>query len=60
MTHASVEPEVRREAGIGDGLLRLSVGIEEADDLVRDLEQALDGLRGITSLEPARRTARIG
>jgi len=60
MTHASVEPEVRREAGIEDGLLRLSVGIEEADDLVRDLEQALDGLRGITSLEPARRTARIG
>ena len=45
MTHASVEPEVRKEAGIEDGLLRLSVGIEEADDLVADLDQALD--RGI-------------
>ena len=58
MTHASVEPEVRKEAGIEDGLLRLSVGIEEADDLVRDLEQALDGVREATSLAPARRTAR--
>lgn len=42
MTHASVEPEVRRRNGISDGLIRLSVGIEDATDLVDDLAQALD------------------
>jgi cystathionine gamma-lyase len=58
MTHASVEPEVRKEAGIEDGLLRLSVGIEEADDLVADLARALDQVSAVTSLEHAHRTAR--
>ena len=42
MTHASVPPEVRRDLGIDDGLVRLSVGIEEVEDLVADLAQALD------------------
>lgn len=41
MTHASVEPEVRRRNGISDGLIRLSVGLEDAEDLIADLEQAL-------------------
>jgi cystathionine gamma-lyase len=41
MTHASLPPERRAEVGIDDGLIRLSVGIEEPDDLVRDLRQAL-------------------
>jgi len=41
MTHASVPAEVRRELGISDGLIRLSVGIEETDDLIADLEHAL-------------------
>lgn len=41
MTHASVSPEVREELGIDDGLVRLSVGIENCDDLIADLEQAL-------------------
>ncbi|MCA8921814.1 MAG: cystathionine gamma-synthase [Planctomycetes bacterium] len=41
MTHASVSPEARRAAGLADGLVRLSVGIEDGDDLIRDLEQAL-------------------
>jgi cystathionine gamma-lyase len=41
MTHASVEPEVRRKVGIADGLLRLSIGLEHVDDLIDDLEQAL-------------------
>lgn len=41
MTHASIPENVRRERGIGDGLVRISVGIEDADDLVADLEQAL-------------------
>lgn len=42
MTHASVPPEVRRELGIDDGLVRLSVGIEEVGDLIADLAQALE------------------
>ncbi|MEZ0230446.1 MAG: cystathionine gamma-synthase [Planctomycetota bacterium] len=41
MTHGSIEPAVRRAAGLQDGLIRLSVGVEDADDLVQDLEQAL-------------------
>jgi cystathionine gamma-lyase len=41
MTHASVPPEVRAELGIDDGLVRLSVGIEDADDLIEDLRSAL-------------------
>lgn len=41
MTHASMTPEARRQAGINDGLVRLSVGIEEAADLIEDLRQAL-------------------
>ena len=41
MTHASIPPERRRALGIDDWLVRLSVGIEHADDLIADLEQAL-------------------
>jgi cystathionine gamma-lyase len=41
MTHASVPPELRTELGIADGLVRLSVGIEDCDDLIADIEQAL-------------------
>jgi cystathionine gamma-lyase len=41
MTHASIPPHVREELGISDGLVRLSVGVEDADDLIADLEQAL-------------------
>ena len=41
MTHASVEPEVRRRNGISDGLIRLSAGIEDLRDLTYDLEEAL-------------------
>jgi cystathionine gamma-synthase len=44
MTHASMDENARRAAGIGDGLLRLSVGIEDETDLVRDLTRALDQL----------------
>jgi cystathionine gamma-synthase len=42
MTHAAMTAEARAAAGIGDGLLRLSVGIEHADDLVEDIAAALD------------------
>jgi len=41
MTHASVEPEVRRKVGISDSLIRLSVGLEDVRDLIDDLQQAL-------------------
>ena len=42
MTHAAMPPEARARAGIGDGLLRLSVGIEAAQDLAQDLANALE------------------
>ena len=42
MTHASVPPETRRKLGIDDGFIRLSVGIENGQDLVDDLTQALE------------------
>jgi cystathionine gamma-lyase len=41
MTHASVPKEMRDRMGVSDGLVRLSVGIEDVDDLLEDLEQAL-------------------
>jgi cystathionine gamma-synthase len=42
MTHASMDAEAQRIAGIGEGLLRLSVGIEHVDDLTADVRHALD------------------
>jgi cystathionine gamma-lyase len=42
MTHASVPPETRKKLGIDDGFIRLSVGIEHAQDLIDDLHQALE------------------
>ena len=41
MTHASVPAAERKRVGVGDGLIRLSIGVEDAADLVADLEQAL-------------------
>ena len=41
MTHASIPADRRAELGIDDGLVRLSVGVEDGDDLIADLEQAL-------------------
>lgn len=43
MTHASIPKEKREASGIKDGLIRLSVGIEDIDDLKNDLNQALEG-----------------
>lgn len=42
MTHASMTAEARQLAGISEGLIRLSIGVEDAEDLVQDLEQGLD------------------
>ena len=41
MTHASIPYEIRQQVGITDGLIRLSVGIEHADDLRADLANAI-------------------
>ena len=43
MTHASIPPEKRQALGIDDSLIRLSVGIEDVEDLLADLENALSG-----------------
>lgn len=42
MTHDYYSPELRQKIGISEGLLRLAIGIENPDDLIKDLEQALD------------------
>jgi len=49
MTHASMDAPARRRAGIGDGLIRVSVGIEATEDLVADVEAALDLAQASTS-----------
>ena len=41
MTHASMPPEVRQQVGITDGMVRISVGIEDVEDIIADLDQAL-------------------
>jgi cystathionine gamma-lyase len=42
MTHATIPEETRKKLGIGDALVRLSVGVEDIEDLRADLKQALD------------------
>jgi cystathionine gamma-lyase len=44
MTHGSIPPALRADLGIGDSLVRLSVGVEDVDDLRRDLREALDAV----------------
>ena len=41
MTHASIPKEIREKSGVVDGLIRLSVGIEDVQDLIEDLDQAI-------------------
>ena len=56
MTHSSMDAEARATAGISDALVRLSVGIESAEDLVRDLTRALDEVAKVsgTAHKPSR------
>jgi cystathionine beta-lyase/cystathionine gamma-synthase len=42
MTHAAIPPEQRRRIGVTDGLVRISVGIEDVKDIIVDLEQGMD------------------
>jgi cystathionine gamma-synthase len=57
MTHAAMEPEARRRAGIGDSLLRLSVGIEDERDLADDLQHALARAAATSGLRAREKTA---
>ena len=41
MTHSTYSPEARNDAGISDNLLRISVGLEQVEDLINDLDQAM-------------------
>jgi cystathionine gamma-lyase len=45
MTHATIPADIRRKIGIEDGLIRLSVGIENSDDLIADLDSALKAIK---------------
>jgi len=60
MTHASMGPEARKRARITDGLVRISVGIENVDDLIADLEQALTAAGAHTGAAPGRRPSDSG
>lgn len=50
MTHKSIPDETRKAAGVCDGLIRLSVGIEDADDLIKDLRKALEAINSVILL----------
>ena len=52
MTHAPVSEERKAAAGVTPTLIRLSVGLEGAEDLVADILRALDAARGATTLRP--------
>ena len=52
MTHAPVSEEARAEAGIGQNLIRLSVGLESSEDLIADLLEALEAARSVRTLTP--------
>jgi cystathionine beta-lyase len=45
MTHKSIPTERRRAAGVADSLVRLSVGLEEVEDLINDIEHALSTIK---------------
>ena len=54
MTHASIPRERRLELGIEDGLVRISVGLEDVEDLLEDLEAALKSIEYPISKKPVR------
>lgn len=51
MTHKSIPAEKRRNAGVADSLIRLSVGLEEVEDLINDLEQSFEALKNNALIE---------
>jgi cystathionine gamma-synthase len=60
MTHAAMDPEARARAGLTDGLLRLSVGIEALEDLRADLARALERAQRVLAQHPLRRVVAGG
>jgi cystathionine gamma-lyase len=58
MTHASVPPDMRKDLGISDTMIRLSVGIEAAEDLIEDLERGLSAARRKAITAEAQRAQR--
>lgn len=60
MTHAAMTPEARAEAGLDDGLIRFSIGLEHPDDLERDLAAALDAAAREADLAGSRRGLHAG
>jgi cystathionine beta-lyase/cystathionine gamma-synthase len=60
MTHASVPPERRAALGLSEGLIRLSCGVEDTQDLLADLEQAFEGLDGAAKASPRTDTKHAG
>ncbi len=59
-THSKLTPEARADCGISDGVVRISVGLETAADIIADLDQALTGLQPNTLSFPARLVAGAG
>jgi cystathionine gamma-synthase len=55
MTHAAMAPEARRVAGIADNLLRLSIGIEDGDDLIEDIQAGLARAAAVASAASKRK-----
>ena len=45
MTHASIPKDIREKVGITDGLIRLSVGIEKVDDIIADVNNAINAAK---------------
>lgn len=60
MTHKSIPKEKRKAAGVADSLIRLSVGLEDAEDLLQDLEQAFDQLAVLPALEKFEEPVKAG
>jgi cystathionine gamma-synthase len=60
MTHAAMDPTARQKAGLADGLIRLSVGIESLEDLRADLEAGLERAAATLEVAPARRLGTTG
>jgi cystathionine beta-lyase/cystathionine gamma-synthase len=59
-THRQMDPAARRAAGVADGLVRLSVGLEDADDLIDDLDRALEKAGGAGGSRSERAGASVG
>jgi hypothetical protein len=54
-----MDPDARRAAGIADGLVRLSVGLEDAEDLIDDLDRALEHVAGADDSRGERERASV-